>query len=130
MSVDYRPTVFLPKTDFPMRGGLAQREPETLARWEEMLTLASTIATDDTMSELLGSPQISSAEAARLMADSAGSAFDDRFRDFMSEVPGYIRDGRVRYHESVTEGLENAPAAFLAMLKGGNFGKTLVKVAD
>ena len=31
MSVDYRSTVFLPKTDFPMRGGLAQREPETLA---------------------------------------------------------------------------------------------------
>ena len=36
MSVDYRSTVFLPKTDFPMRGGLAQREPETLARWNEM----------------------------------------------------------------------------------------------
>jgi isoleucyl-tRNA synthetase len=36
MSVDYRPTVFLPKTDFPMRAGLAQREPETLARWQEM----------------------------------------------------------------------------------------------
>ncbi|MEQ8355446.1 MAG: isoleucine--tRNA ligase [Kiloniellaceae bacterium] len=36
MSVDYRPTVFLPKTDFPMRGGLAQREPETLARWQEI----------------------------------------------------------------------------------------------
>ena len=36
MSVDYRPTVFLPKTDFPMRAGLAQREPETLARWNEM----------------------------------------------------------------------------------------------
>jgi F-type H+-transporting ATPase subunit delta len=62
---------------------LAESE-QALARWEEMLTLASTIATDDTMSELLGSPQISSAEAARLMADSAGSAFDDRFRDFMA----------------------------------------------
>ena len=36
MSVDYRSTVFLPKTDFPMRAGLAQREPETLARWNEM----------------------------------------------------------------------------------------------
>ena len=36
MSVDYRPTVFLPKTDFPMRAGLPQREPETLARWSEM----------------------------------------------------------------------------------------------
>ncbi|HMB47660.1 MAG TPA: isoleucine--tRNA ligase [Afifellaceae bacterium] len=36
MSVDYRPTVFLPKTDFPMRAGLAKREPETLARWNDM----------------------------------------------------------------------------------------------
>ena len=36
MSVDYRDTVFLPKTAFPMRGGLAQREPETLARWDEI----------------------------------------------------------------------------------------------
>lgn len=62
---------------------LAESE-QALARWEEMLALASTIATDDTMSELLGSPQISSAEAARLMADSAGPAFDDRFRDFMA----------------------------------------------
>ncbi|WP_225767910.1 isoleucine--tRNA ligase [Inquilinus sp. Marseille-Q2685] len=30
---DYRSTVFLPKTDFPMRGGLPQKEPELLARW-------------------------------------------------------------------------------------------------
>ena len=30
---DYRDTVFLPETDFPMRGGLPQREPEWLARW-------------------------------------------------------------------------------------------------
>jgi isoleucyl-tRNA synthetase len=30
---DYRDTVFLPKTDFPMKAGLAQREPETFARW-------------------------------------------------------------------------------------------------
>ncbi len=32
-SGDYRSTVFLPKTDFPMRGGLPQKEPELLARW-------------------------------------------------------------------------------------------------
>ncbi len=31
---DYRDTVFLPATAFPMRGGLPQREPEILARWE------------------------------------------------------------------------------------------------
>jgi NADPH-dependent curcumin reductase CurA len=54
----------------------------------------------------------------------------NRFRDFISEVPDYIRDGRVRYRESIAEGLENAPAAFLSMLEGGNFGKQLVKVSE
>ena len=34
--VDYRDTVFLPETDFPMRAGLPQREPEWLARWERI----------------------------------------------------------------------------------------------
>ena len=33
---DYRDTVFLPETDFPMRAGLPQREPEWLARWERI----------------------------------------------------------------------------------------------
>jgi isoleucyl-tRNA synthetase len=32
---DYRSTVFLPKTDFPMKAGLAQKEPAILARWAE-----------------------------------------------------------------------------------------------
>jgi len=32
---DYRPTVFLPKTDFPMRGNLPNREPERLKQWDE-----------------------------------------------------------------------------------------------
>src|SRR6186713_2668632 len=32
---DYSETLFLPQTEFPMRAGLPQREPEILARWEE-----------------------------------------------------------------------------------------------
>ena len=32
---DYRNTVFLPKTGFPMKAGLPQREPGILARWQE-----------------------------------------------------------------------------------------------
>ncbi|WP_417841776.1 isoleucine--tRNA ligase [Terasakiella sp.] len=36
MTVDYKSTVFLPKTDFPMRAGLAQKEPQILAKWEEI----------------------------------------------------------------------------------------------
>lgn len=33
---DYRPTLFLPETDFPMRAGLPKKEPEWLARWEKL----------------------------------------------------------------------------------------------
>ncbi len=35
-TTDYRDTVFLPETDFPMRAGLPQREPDWLARWEQI----------------------------------------------------------------------------------------------
>jgi len=36
VTTDYKTTVFLPRTDFPMRGNLPEREPEMLARWEAM----------------------------------------------------------------------------------------------
>ena len=36
MSADYKDTVFLPRTDFPMKAGLPVREPELLARWDAM----------------------------------------------------------------------------------------------
>ncbi|MEQ9326176.1 MAG: class I tRNA ligase family protein, partial [Rhodospirillales bacterium] len=36
MSVDYKSTVFLPKTDFPMKGRLADLEPQLLDRWNGM----------------------------------------------------------------------------------------------
>ena len=33
---DYSETLFLPKTDFPMRAGLPQKEPELLKRWQSL----------------------------------------------------------------------------------------------
>ena len=36
MSIDYKPTISLPQTDFKMKAGLAQNEPEMLKRWEEL----------------------------------------------------------------------------------------------
>ena len=33
---DYSETLFLPKTDFPMRAGLPQKEPQLLARWHRL----------------------------------------------------------------------------------------------
>lgn len=35
--------------------------------------------------------------------------------------------GKIRYHEYITEGFEKMPAAFMGMLKGDNLGKTIVK---
>ena len=55
---------------------------------------------------------------------------EDHQDRFLAEMGAWIRDGRVQYREDVWDGLEQAPAAFRAMLAGGNFGKTLVAVAD
>ena len=55
---------------------------------------------------------------------------DDHQELFFDQMAGWIRDGRVKYREDLWRGLEQAPAAFRAMLEGGNFGKTLVAVSD
>ncbi|MFF8802325.1 MULTISPECIES: NADP-dependent oxidoreductase [unclassified Methylobacterium] len=49
--------------------------------------------------------------------------------DFLRDVGGWLRAGRVQGREDVVEGLENAPTAFAGMLRGANFGKLVVKVA-
>jgi len=46
----------------------------------------------------------------------------------LKELGGHVATGRVKYRESVASGIENAPQAFLGMLKGANFGKQLVKL--
>ena len=49
--------------------------------------------------------------------------------DFLRDVGGWLRAGRVQGREDVVEGLENAPIAFAGMLRGANFGKLVVKVS-
>jgi len=51
-----------------------------------------------------------------------------RLPTFLNEVGPLVGKGDIYYRETVAEGLENAPKAFLAMLSGGNFGKQLVRV--
>ncbi len=54
----------------------------------------------------------------------------DRFPEFLSVVSGQIKDGSVRYRESISDGLESAPQAFIDLLGGHNFGKQLVAVSS
>ena len=51
------------------------------------------------------------------------------YATFLDEVSRGLSGGRLRTVEDITDGLENAPSAFLGMLAGRNFGKVLVRVA-
>jgi NADPH-dependent curcumin reductase len=55
--------------------------------------------------------------------------FAEQMRDFQREVGSWVREGRLKYKEDIVEGLENAPQAFIGLLRGANFGKLLVKVS-
>lgn len=48
---------------------------------------------------------------------------------FLAEVAPWVASGQVKYREDIREGLETIPAAFAEMLRGGNFGKMLVRIA-
>src|SRR4030081_256297 len=56
------------------------------------------------------------------------SHFAARHADFLRDMSGWVREGKVKHREFVTEGLDSAPAAFMGLLKGANFGKQLVRV--
>ena len=52
----------------------------------------------------------------------------DRFGEFARQATEWVRDGRLQYRETIVEGIENAPSAFLGLLRGQNIGKMLVAV--
>jgi NADPH-dependent curcumin reductase CurA len=56
------------------------------------------------------------------------SDFASRHGDFLRDMSAWVGEGKVKYKEFVTEGLESAPGAFMGLLKGANFGKQLVRV--
>jgi NADPH-dependent curcumin reductase CurA len=44
-------------------------------------------------------------------------------------IAGWLRDGRLQYRETIVDGLENAPRAFIGLFHGENFGKQLVRIS-
>lgn len=57
------------------------------------------------------------------------SDFYARRDEALRQLAEWVRQGRLTYREDVVDGLENAPAAFIGMLQGKNFGKQLVRLA-
>ena len=58
-----------------------------------------------------------------------GSAYQHRFPDVTRELGGWLADGRLRYRETIIEGLDRAPEALVQTLSGNTTGKTLVRVS-
>ncbi|WP_420450942.1 NADP-dependent oxidoreductase [Ilumatobacter sp.] len=56
------------------------------------------------------------------------SSYDHLREPFLDEVGGWIADGSLRYEETVVEGIERAPEAFIGMLAGANTGKMVVSL--
>jgi NADPH-dependent curcumin reductase CurA len=57
-----------------------------------------------------------------------GSTNVDLMEAMLRDMGGWVRDGRIRYQETVIEGLENAPVALARLLRGDTAGKTIVRI--
>ncbi len=58
------------------------------------------------------------------------SDYAARFGEGLQQLGAWVAEGKLKYAESIVEGFENAPRAFLGLFAGENTGKQLVKVAD
>jgi hypothetical protein len=52
----------------------------------------------------------------------------DMLGDFLRDMSGWAKEGKLKWHETIVEGIEKAPEAFIGLFKGANFGKMLVKI--
>lgn len=56
--------------------------------------------------------------------------FADRHGEGLRQMAQWIKEGKIKYRETIVAGIENAPRAFLALFSGQNIGKQLVQVAS
>ncbi|MGE7662582.1 NADP-dependent oxidoreductase [Peribacillus sp. NPDC097197] len=77
-------------------------------------------------------PRLQSAmiKTSALMKGFTVGNYADRFQEGASYLGQWLQQGKLKYEETIVEGFENTPEAFLDLFKGKNLGKQLVKVAD
>lgn len=59
--------------------------------------------------------------------------FDDyghRYGEFLPQMSQWLQEGKIKFREDIVDGLDQAPQAFIGLLKGDNFGKLVVRVAS
>lgn len=56
--------------------------------------------------------------------------FANKYPEGLKQIAQWLKEGKLKYKEDIEQGIENTPAAFMAMLKGRNVGKQLVKVSE
>jgi NADPH-dependent curcumin reductase CurA len=54
----------------------------------------------------------------------------DQMPAFAAEMAAWLKDGRIKYRETVVEGIENMPKALVGLFRGENFGKLIARVGD
>jgi NADPH-dependent curcumin reductase CurA len=56
--------------------------------------------------------------------------FSHLYPEFAKEMGDWVKNGKIKYREEIIDGLENAPQAFIGLLKGENFGKRVIRVGQ
>ena len=56
--------------------------------------------------------------------------YASRFSEGVKQLAQWFSEGKLKYCESVVEGFENTPRAFIGLFHGENLGKQIVKIAD
>jgi NADPH:quinone reductase len=69
-------------------------------------------------------------KSSALMKGYVVNDYADRFKEGASQLGQWLSEGRLSYEETITEGFDNIPEAFLGLFQGNNLGKQLVKVSD
>ena len=58
------------------------------------------------------------------------TSFQARFEEGRARLAQWVRDGKLKYKEDVTDGIENAPEQFIELMRGHNFGKKLIRLHE
>ncbi|WP_456274981.1 NADP-dependent oxidoreductase [Bacillus sp. AK031] len=69
-------------------------------------------------------------KSSALMKGFVVNDYSHRFKEGAAQLGKWLSEGKLTYEETITEGFDNIPEAFLGLFEGNNLGKQLVKVSD